>query len=502
MSPLKTPFKVLGLDRKADIAQIKRAYAKLLRTHRPDEDPAAFQRLHEAYEACLEQARWREQGWDDEDDEDGIGEGAAAESVPSGVPDDAVFAPFDAGTTPTDAVEPADEAIGMDAADGFDAGAFADELAGRMRGDTRQAVEAWLQAHDDLYSLDRKHALQSTVVEVLAGLDTETVARHYEIIVRFFGMDSVSGTDGWLHYRLDEIQRRFGDAAEFERVLRMHTGSSASWTDRILAEELSQPFSWLRRLCIVACPGLPGRTGALARTLHAADPESASTRLNAKAHRFWERATNRNALHRERFAFMATRLGMWSAVISGYTAAIKEGRGFALDWAAGFGVFFVLWLAYALVVFGLLRFRDYNQSRMQWDMFLLMTAGGLGCGIVSVAMGGSGAIPFIMTTIFWLGGRHPGGEGWSRSQVSALLAGLSGFGLVFLALHKLAGDAIELRQQAAAAVLVAFASQAIHDFVLSRARDIPLHLARTQTGWLWPMLGIQTVLLLAVSMVP
>lgn len=497
------PFKILGLDRKADIAQIKRAYARLLRTHRPDEDPAAFQRLHEAYEACLEQARWREQGWDDdaEDEGDGIGEGTAAQPVQTSGPDEAVFAPFDVGTTPPETIELADEALGMEVAQGFDAGAFADELASRLRGDTAQAVEAWLQAHDDLYSLDRKRALQPTVVDVLDGLDTGTAARHYDTIVRFFGMDTVSGTDGWLHHRLDEIQRRFGDAAEFERVLRMHAGKNTSSIDQTLARELLQPFSWLRRLCIVACPGLPGRTGALARALRAADPDSASTRLNAKARRFWERATNRNALHRERFALMAMRLAMWTAVISGYTDAIKEGRGFALDWAAGFGSFFMLWLAYALIVLGLLRFRDYNQSRMQWDMFLLMTAGGLGCGIASVAMGGSGAIPFIMTTIFWLGGRHPGGEGWSRSQVSALLAGLSGFGLVFLTLHELAGDAIALRHQAAAAVLVAFASQAIHDLVLSRTRDIPLHLARTQTGWLWPMFGIQAALLLATSLV-
>lgn len=500
MSPFKTPFDVLGLDRKADIAQIKRAYARLLRQHRPDEDPAGFQRLHEAYEACQQQARWREQGWDDDyDDEDGEGEIATTESAQDIVPDDALFAAFEADAAGADGGE---EAHGIDnaiAADGFDAGAFAEELLGRMRADAPQAVEAWLQGHDDLYSLDRKRALQPTVVDVLDELDAPAAARHYETVARFFGMDTVAGADDWLQHRLYEIQRRFGDSAEFERILRTQAGTNASWTDRILAEELMQPFSWLRRLCIVACPGLPGRTGALARQLHAADPDSASTRLDQKARDFWERATNRNALHRERFAFMATRLALWSALVSGYTAAIREGKGFALDWAAGFGSFFVLWLAYALVVLGLIRFRDFNQSRMQWDMFLLMVAGGLGCGIVSVALGGSGAIPFIMTTIFWMGGRSSG-EGWSRGQVAALLAGLSGFGLVFLCLHKLAGDSLEARYQACAAVLFAYATQAIHDLVLSRTRGIPLHVARTQTGWLWPMFGVQVALLFVASM--
>jgi hypothetical protein len=46
-------FQVLGICADADIATIKKAYAKLLRQHRPDDDPAGFQRVHEAYQACV-----------------------------------------------------------------------------------------------------------------------------------------------------------------------------------------------------------------------------------------------------------------------------------------------------------------------------------------------------------------------------------------------------------------------------------------------------------------
>ncbi|MEI2429352.1 J domain-containing protein [Lysobacter yananisis] len=53
------PFAALGLSADADEAQIKRAYAKLLRTNRPDDDPAGFQRLNEAYRQCLESVRRR-----------------------------------------------------------------------------------------------------------------------------------------------------------------------------------------------------------------------------------------------------------------------------------------------------------------------------------------------------------------------------------------------------------------------------------------------------------
>ena len=69
-----------------------------------------------------------------------------------------------------------------------------------------------------------------------------------------------------------------------------------------------------------------------------------------------------------------------------------------------------------MVAAGLLRFRDYNQSRMQWDWVLMMTTLGLACGIVAVAAGSSGILPFIMTTIVWVGARNGGEQGGSASQ--------------------------------------------------------------------------------------
>lgn len=49
---MNSPFEFLGLGTDADLAAVKRAYARLLRTTRPDEDPAGFQRLHAAYQAA------------------------------------------------------------------------------------------------------------------------------------------------------------------------------------------------------------------------------------------------------------------------------------------------------------------------------------------------------------------------------------------------------------------------------------------------------------------
>lgn len=56
---------MLGLAPDADERSIKRAYARLLKVHRPDENPDEFQRLRQAYEATLAEAQWRAQA-DDE----------------------------------------------------------------------------------------------------------------------------------------------------------------------------------------------------------------------------------------------------------------------------------------------------------------------------------------------------------------------------------------------------------------------------------------------------
>ncbi|HNV78077.1 MAG TPA: J domain-containing protein [Thermomonas sp.] len=500
-----SPFNILGLDRKADLAQVKRAYAKLLRTHRPDEDPTGFQRVHEAYQACLEQLRWREQGWEDEDeDDDGI---AVEPDADDGVADPAagnasvgmLLAPLDVATIPREPGDPASDGIDLRVSDFFDAEAFAHDLGTRLRSETPQAVETWLQAHDDLYALDRKRALQASVVDMLETLDAQAAARHFDTVTRFFGMDTVSGTDSWLHHRLDAIQQRFGDAADFERVLRTHAGPDATWADQGIARELLQPFSWWRRLCLIACPGLPGRTGALLQALQAADPVSASTRLDPPSRRFWERATDRRALRWQRLSVMAVRLALWASAIGIAVSMLDEKTGFDAEsptrWATLFAWPYGLWLAYAVVVLGLIRFRDYNHSRMQWDWVLLMTAGGLACGVVAFAAGANGTLAFIMTTVLWIGARKDGERGSSASQGASLAAGATGYGLALLVLHQLVGDSIEIRYLACIAAVYAFGSQAIHDVLLARKRGIALVRARTQTGALWRIFQVQGALL-------
>ncbi|MBX8563295.1 J domain-containing protein [Pseudomonas cichorii] len=57
---------VLALSDDADKRSIKRQYARLLKSNRPDEDAEGFQRLRDAYERALHIARYREESDDDE----------------------------------------------------------------------------------------------------------------------------------------------------------------------------------------------------------------------------------------------------------------------------------------------------------------------------------------------------------------------------------------------------------------------------------------------------
>lgn len=53
------PWRVLGLEATEDTRAVKRAYARLLKSTRPDEHPQQFQALHAAYKRALGLAEQR-----------------------------------------------------------------------------------------------------------------------------------------------------------------------------------------------------------------------------------------------------------------------------------------------------------------------------------------------------------------------------------------------------------------------------------------------------------
>ena len=60
MAPRLSPWQVLGLSHEASVADVRRAYAALIKQYRPDSHPEEFARIREAYETALPAARRRE----------------------------------------------------------------------------------------------------------------------------------------------------------------------------------------------------------------------------------------------------------------------------------------------------------------------------------------------------------------------------------------------------------------------------------------------------------
>ena len=57
----ESPWKILGLESgTATLREVKRAYAALLKKHRPDTDPEGFRRIHDAYEAVQHELKLRD----------------------------------------------------------------------------------------------------------------------------------------------------------------------------------------------------------------------------------------------------------------------------------------------------------------------------------------------------------------------------------------------------------------------------------------------------------
>lgn len=55
---MNSPWDILSIAETSDKRDIKRAYSRKLKVTRPDKNPEAFQKLHEAYKSALMQAEW------------------------------------------------------------------------------------------------------------------------------------------------------------------------------------------------------------------------------------------------------------------------------------------------------------------------------------------------------------------------------------------------------------------------------------------------------------
>jgi hypothetical protein len=186
---MASPFDYLGLTPDADERAIKRAYARLLKTHRPDEDPAAFQRLSDAYEAAM--AWWRRS--------------SAIAAPPGG------GSPAQSSSASHSAKAPGD----LDAP--VDAHAFFRLLALQAMKSDADRLRAWLDERPELWSLDFKQAFGGALPRWLAQARVPMPTACFDALATYFDLDKVQRHVDPIALRQlrDELQNLHGPVAQF-----------------------------------------------------------------------------------------------------------------------------------------------------------------------------------------------------------------------------------------------------------------------------------------------
>ena len=241
------PFELLGVGENADEREIKRAYARLLKSTRPDDDPQGFQRLNEAYQAALAYARqppeWDEDKWvNGQEATFTAGSAHAATSIT----DAELLKTTACEQPPSDAAGPAAPTADETP---FDFDAFYGEAIVQANGWDDASLWRWLGSREDLYHLGFKQAVGSAFFQRLQN-DPDAILPpgRIEVLCRFFGISE----DFWWSQRMavrSAIRR--GDTAAYGEP-------------RPLAlRELRRPFSLWRATWVSCVPGLSKRITAL-----------------------------------------------------------------------------------------------------------------------------------------------------------------------------------------------------------------------------------------------
>lgn len=250
----------LGLDTDADERAIKRAYAQKLRTARPDEDPVAFQALHEAYQEALLWVRNRTQ-WQEEDGAEALS-APPADNSPPGPP-----ALYDSHSSmdhmpvlhrpctfdtdlPDDVVEPS-----------LNLPRFARLLINTATDADPASFEHWLAHRPELWSLADRPRIGDVVLQQLLHEGRPLCESNFDLLGRYFCWDEIrADIDPYrvrarrnLLHRHWQLQPR-NHAALTAALDRPHDRVSAIEA-HARVERLTRPWHWLQSLLSASVPG-------------------------------------------------------------------------------------------------------------------------------------------------------------------------------------------------------------------------------------------------------
>lgn len=314
------PFRTLGLDRDADELAVRRAYARLLKQNRPDDDPVAFQQLNEAYQACLAQIRHRQ--W---------------EAVQSPEAEDADAPPSDAGMTlppdiaahvatidaladrsdPPDREQASDDSAEAD--ETFDLHHFLERLFERIDHASAADVLAWLQAEPALYSIRLKSAITVDVVSAVTDREPLLPIATLDVIADFFAIQSLGPRDWWLVEQVESCRTiaRTRDQFRAGRLPRGIGSEPPRYFDRLIDGELMQPRLRLRALALMLLPAMPTRIHTRVVELDQLTDGASAPMLNPRLSALTARLADRQRINLARLALTWIRVVVYTALAFG-----------------------------------------------------------------------------------------------------------------------------------------------------------------------------------------
>lgn len=410
------PFTALGLDGDADERQVKRAYARQLRTTRPDDDPAGFQRLNEAYQTALQWCRMRADVTPETPDAPDTSDTHDAQSdrVPADI-DEPSLPPLSPTPTPHALPAPHVDAQARPPALPPIRETPEDTLDTILKAlPPLQAPTAWLRSYEPLYSLTHQKAVSDLLMSRLDDEDmTALPDRCLDALFTFF--DIQHGL--YLRQRI-----------EARRAVRYENTTAFGEHTPLLIRQLKRrmgPRTWL-----LACvPGIPERASRLGMRLqHSLGHLPAG--LDAEQLRFFAALARPDYWGLWRWAIialsallMALTWGMFLAVLGGGSTPLSV---YLLPPAATAGALLAwrgyLWLQH-LIRKGVESDR-WLLSRIPVWLALAGLTLGLGMGLVRWLL-----LPGFPTTQALIGG-VVGPVAITASVASALLLWRMGFTLV------------------------------------------------------------------------
>lgn len=247
------PFEQLGLGDDATERDVRRAYAARLKKTRPDDDPVAFQALHEAYQACLEELRYRaSEGQMDWDEDELPGLPRQSEPLPGGVASEAIA---------LSVLAEADQDPVDDQPDPFDLSGFLEELYAKAGSATPAVLKAWLAQHPALYSIRLKSAITAPVLNAVATSDPPMQAELQDVVADFFGLHHLGPADWWLVERMHRSKARAEASRRFAagHLPRANPQEKVRYFDRLMDRPISRRRWHWSNYALMLVPGFPDR---------------------------------------------------------------------------------------------------------------------------------------------------------------------------------------------------------------------------------------------------